>query len=484
LKKISIILILVILFISITTASPVKIISENKIPKSNPKYFPKSIKYSDWKPAQAIHMLAPDFLSFTIDADTGFKVWRLGGSAEEMGKALTYPNGNDNITLTHAQHYYSQTNPTNLSETYILGSAGRYKPFAALWRLKDKKLVAWVPSPNPESDIAQRQLLWDKNNNNIYWYCSANQLVKIELNLTTYTYKSTVWDTFPQFENITFGLGSGNFSDDGSRIVLIGKPVDHKTSDDKIILSYIVNKKNIIATKKIKEVNGVTLDWAGVDPTGNYIVFNDPSKGNSTWVLPFNLKGTPRILYKNTKHSDFVIDKNHKAWIVFGNWQGIFASKLETDKLKRIWPKLDTLDSEKYDGSQFTLPSGESASGHISRVSSRNGVILLSRNEDGGLYFININQPEKSSYIGNTRHGKRPINHPLSKAAWGVDSHGEIVSSDGGKDYYREPRATASSSGRYIFFVSDYHFYGTKYDSNPTPKAYLNMIELNYESIK
>ena len=447
--------------------------------KAYPTYFPKPVKYSEWQSAQAQDMKTPNFLSAIRDPDTGYQTWRLGGSAEEMGNSVKHPNGNGSITLTHAQHYYSQTNPANLNETFAIGSAGRSKAFAALWRLKDKKLVAWVPSPNPETNIAQRQLLWDKNNYNVYWYAEANKLIRVELNLENYFAKSKIWDIFPKYESITFGLGSGDFSDDGSKIVLVGKQTSEKLSNDKVILSYLVDTKEIIAEKKIKEKDGDVLDWAGVDPTGEYIVFNDPSKSETTWVLPFNLKGIPRILYKHIKHSDFVVDGSGNAWIVFGNWQGVFASKLANPELKRVWPKLDIVDSEKYDGSQVSLPSGESASGHISRVSSVKGLVLLSRNEDGGLYFINIDQPGDSLYVGNTRHGKRPVNHPLSKADWGVDSNGEVVSSDGGKDYYREPRASASSSGKFLFFVSDYHIYGTKYASDPNPVAYLNLIELN-----
>lgn len=446
--------------------------------KAYPKFFPVPIKYSDWKSVRAQKVQTPNFLSSIKDPDTGYDIWRLGGTAEEMGGEVDHPHGNGSITLPHAQHYYSQTNPANSNETYALGSAGRNKAFAALWRLKDKRLVAWVPSPNPESDIAQRQLLWDKNKPNVYWFNEANKLIRVELDLEKYSAKAKVWDTFSGYESITFGLGSGGFSDDGSRIALVGRKTDRKSENDAVILSYLVNMREITAKKTIKEKDGEFLDWAGVDPTGEYIVFDDPSMGENTWVLPFNLQGAPRILYKHNKHSDFVVDNSGKSWIVFGNWQGVFASKLASPELKRIWPKLDIADPKKYDGSEVSLPSGESASGHISRVSAVKGVVLLSRNEDGGLYFMNIDRPGESLYVGNTRHGKRPQNHPLSKASWGVDSNGEVVSSDGGKDYYREPRASASASGKFIFFVSDYHIYGTKYASAPTPKAYLNMIEL------
>lgn len=448
--------------------------------KTYPKYFPTPVNSTIWHASQARDIQTPKFLSFVDDPDTNNKVWRLGGAADEMGGAIEHPDGNGSITLTHAQHFYSQTNPANLNETFAIGSAGRNHNYAALWRLKDKKLVAWVPSPKTENDIAQRQLLWDKKSPNVYWYVDANKLIRAELNLLDFSSKLIVWDNFPEYESITFGLGEGNFSDDGSKIVLVGKSKTRQHSNDYVILSYRVHTKKIISKLPIKEKEGVILDWAGVDPTGEFIVFNEPSRGNNTWVLPFNLKGTPRLLYKHTKHSDFVVDKNGKSWIVFGNWQGVFASKLSDPELKRIWPELNIVDIKKYNGSNGLLSTGQSASGHISRVSSITGFVLVSRNEDGGLYYINIDKPGESIYAGNTRHGKRPADSPLSKADWGVDVNGEVVSSDGGKDYYREPRASASSSGKYIFFVSDYHVYGTNYSSNPVPKAYLNMIELKH----
>jgi len=465
------ILIIASVIISLNAEMPFKIY---------PEYFPAPIKNVDWHASQAKKISTPRFLSSVSDPDTANQVWRLGGSAEEMGGILEHPDGNGSITLTHAQHFYSQTNPANLNETFALGSAGRNHNYAALWRLKDKKLVAWVPSPRAENGIAQRQLLWDKNNKNVYWYTDSNKLFRVELNLNNYSANSRIWDIFPDYESITFGLGSGDFSDDGSKIVLVGKLKINNAANDYVILSYLVNQKKISSKMTIKEKEGVILDWAGVDPTGEFIVFNEPSRGNSTWVLPFNLEGKPRLLYKHTKHSDFVVDKNGDSWIAFGNWQGVFVSKLSDSNLKRIWPELNTVDIEKYDGSNGLLLTGESASGHISRVSSIAGLVLVSRNEDGGLYYINIDKPGEIIYVGNTRHGKRPKNSPLTKADWGVDSNGEVVSSDGGKDYYREPRASASSSGKYIFFVSDYHVYGTNYLSNPVPKAYLNMIELNH----
>lgn len=246
-----------------------------------PKYFPAPDKNVNWRASQAKDIQTPKFLSSVNDPDTAYKVWRLGGSSEEMGGILEHPDGNGSITLTHAQHFYSQTNPTNSTETFAIGSAGRNHNYAALWRLSDKKLVAWVPSPKNENDIAQRQLLWDKKIPNVYWYVDANKLMKVELNFVDSSARSLVWDVFPKYESITFGLGGGDFSDDGSKIVLVGKPRKRKDSNDFVILSYLVNTKKIISKMAIKEKEGVILDWAGVDPSGAYIIFNEPSRAMS-----------------------------------------------------------------------------------------------------------------------------------------------------------------------------------------------------------
>ena len=423
-------------------------------------------------------MAVPDFLASIKDPDTSHFVWRLGGSANEMGNKVPHPNGSHRITLTHGQHFYSRTNPVNINETYALGSAGRGTRYAALWRLSDKQLVAWVPTANPESSSPQRQLLWDKNHHNVYWYTEGNRLIRVELNFKTHAVsRSRIWDQFSRYQSISFGLGEGDFSDDGERLVIIAK--NNKKSEDYTLISYLVNNKTRLASKIIHEVDGRPLNWAGVDPTGKHIVFDFPAKGKGTWVLPFNLIGKPRRLYKHMKHSDFVVDNQGQSWIVFGNWQGVFASKLSSPLLKRVWPSLVNIPQpENYDGSTRISDISESASGHFSRISALAGHVLLSRNEDGGLYIINISDPGKAAYVGNTGHGKRPKNDPLPKEAWGVGSHGEVVNSKGKKDYYREPRGSASASGRYLFFVSDYHVHGKNYASKHEFKAYLNMIEI------
>ncbi len=443
------------------------------------------IQYKNWTASYASNIRAPSFLTSTKDPDTAHTVWRLGGSATEMGNKVPHPNGNQRITLTHAQHFYSRTNPTNSNETYALGSAGRGTSYAALWRLSDKQFVAWIPSAHPQSSSQQRQLLWDKNQHNVYWYTDGNRLIRVELNLKTHTvFQSHVWDQFSNYQSISLGLGEGDFSDDGERLVIIAKHKNKSKNknknklEDYTLISYLVKTKTRLATKTIHEVGGRPLNWAGVDPTGQYIVFDFPAQGKGTWVLPFNLTGKPRRLYKHMKHSDFVVDKQGQSWIVFGNWQGVFATQLSSPLLKRVWPSLVNIPQpENYDGSTRISDISESASGHISRISALTGHVLLSRNEDGGLYVINISDPGRIAYVGNTRHGKRPKSDPLTKEAWGVDSHGAVVNSKGKKDYYREPRGSASASGRYIFFVSDYHVHGKSYASKHEFKAYLNMIE-------
>ena len=435
---------------------------------------------SNWKPAKplATEVKAPAMGKYkvynTVNSlgwkDTNNRVWRLGGSPVEMYNALkdiNIPNGE--ISEAHAQHWYSRTTPTNHDESYVLGAGTRKSGFSALWRLSDKKLVAWVPSVKHEMDQQQRQLLWDKKENNVYWYTQKNDLIKASINFTTYKVKTEVWDTFPNYQFVTFGFGEGGFSDNGQRVVLAGKKEDGLT----YFFPYVVTSKRILPSRKLTHTPNEKFDWVSVDPSGQYIVFTDNHGGLKTLVVPFwsAAKSKPVLLYQDTKHSDFVVDASGTSWLVHGDWRGLFASRLADGFNKKVWPdtSMDTDTSKKI-----------TVSGHVSRVANKPGVVLVSRNEDGGFYFMNIDKPGKSYYVGNAYQGIGPKEAHDSKSSekWGVNLHGEVTS------YHREPRGSASSSGKYVFFVSDYweyeptHSIGYQVDS-VIIKAYLNVIEVN-----
>ncbi|MEZ5534496.1 MAG: hypothetical protein R3F02_02620 [Thiolinea sp.] len=424
------------------------------------------IPFSQWRDAEPADMPTPDFLSFRTDPDTANKVWRLGGDGREMGGAVNYPPGNEALGIVHGQHFYSKVSPVNRDETYILGAGGQNQPYAALWELATHRLVAWVPAAAREAHVEQRQLMWDMQLPNVYWYTQGNQLMRATINFSSYQVQTEVWDQFPDYEYITLGYGEGNFSDDGQRIVITGK----SATDPYIYFTpYEVAQRRKHPRRQVTSAEQPEFDWAGVDPTGQYILFNRILPERQTLVVSFNQAATaePRVVYEHMKHSDFVIDRQGEVWIVYGNWQGLFASRLADGFDKRVWPAGEGIsDDDKV-----------SASGHVARVKGIPGQVLVSRNYDGGLYFMNIDQPGYSRYLGNSRHGRSPEGLTREQIRQrGVDEQGEVTF------YKREPRGAVSASGRYVFFTSDYQSYlknGQGYDPEPEwCRAYLNMIEL------
>lgn len=410
-------------------------------------------------------MSPPPFAGSRVDPDTGLKVWRLGGSATEMHQQCPYPDGKDAITLLHAQHFYSRTSPANRSETHALSSGGQGKPYAALWRLADKRLVAWVPNASPEAHLQQRQLLWDKQADNVYWFTQGNQLWRASIDFANYRTRTEVWATFPDFAYVTFGFGEGNFSDDGKRLVLAGAARD---SSGIYVQPYDVPNKKPLPWRKVAE-DEESFDWASVDPSGEYLLFAQHAPDEATLAVPFAeaATGKPRILLEDVKHSDLVLDAAGKAWLVYGNWRGLFAVRLADAHSQRVWPVQD-------DGQAKDAPKGYSASGHVARIPGKPGWVLLSRHQDGGLYLVDISGKQPARYVGNSRHGRGPRQAADKPAArrWGVTRDGEVTM------YKREARAAASASGRYLFFVSDYHAH-SRYEPEPEPgTAFLNMIEL------
>lgn len=430
-------------------------------------WMPKPVPFEVWSAAIPDEPDAPKFQGFILDQQTQRKTWRLGGNKAEM-----HLNGSKNpekMSLPHAQHFYSRTRPTNRSETYALGAAGKRSPYVALWDLKKHKFVAWLPAGKNEQHYQQRQILWDRHDENVYWFTQGNQLERATIDFKTYETKVETWDTFPHFSYITFGYGEGDFSDNGERLVLAGE-AKNKTA---IYQRYDVKQRKKYPIRLLNNGTSIT-DWVSVDPTGQYIVYaqENPQK---TMQLPFlpSTENTAVELLDDLKHSDFVLDKNGEPWLSYGNWQGLFAIRIKDGYRKRVWPTL--LEDVSHVNCK-EVPC-ETASGHVSRVKNIPGMLLISGNIDGGLYFMNIDEPGMSAYVGNTYQGKAP--EALSKnkvelERLGVNEHGEVT------EYLREPRGSASQSGRYVFFTSDYQYYRNRggYDSNPEERAFLNMIEV------
>ncbi|HPE61329.1 MAG TPA: hypothetical protein PLB10_13425 [Thiolinea sp.] len=404
---------------------------------------------------------APPYEGFFIDPDTGLRVWRLGGSQQEMGSRLAYPDGNEALGILHGQHFYSKTSPVNQDETLVLGSGGQNQPHAALWSLKQHRLIAWVPGPRQEANIQQRQLLWDRHDPLVYWFAEGNRLMRARIEPQTFIVTAEVWDRFPEYRYVTFGYGEGNFSDDGRRIVLMGPAQE---SGFIFMLPYEVEQKKVLPRRQLTSATQPEVDWAGVDPTGQYILFDQSVPDRRTVVVRFDQAAvdSPRLIYEHAKHSDFVIDHQGDVWIVYGNWLGLFASRLSDGTDRKVWP------ADNGDDNPFSV------SGHVARVAGQPGMVLVSRNVDGGLYLVDIDQPEKVRYVGNSRQGRKPEQAKETDADWGVDSEGEVTF------YKREPRGAISRSGKYVFFTGDYQFYlRSGYDSEPEPcRAYLNMIEV------
>jgi len=425
-----------------------------------------TIPMKAWQDASPAQMSVPAFLNHETDPDTGHKVWRLGGSGAEMGGTLNYPDGNGALGILHGQHFYSKVSPVNSNESYILGAGGQNQPYAALWELATRRLVAWVPAAAKESHVEQRQLMWDAKLPNVYWYTQGNQLMRASIDFNSYRVTKEVWDQFDDYEYITIGYGEGNFSDDGERLVITGKS---SRNEYLYFTPYQVNSRQKLPRRQVTSPEQPEFDWAGVDPTGQYILFNRENPGRQTVVVPFDQAASaqPRVVYEHMKHSDFVIDRAGEVWIVYGNWKGLFASKLSDGEDRRVWPAGAGID-ESY---KLT------ASGHVARVKSVPGQVLVSRHYDGGLYFMDIDRPGYSEYLGNSRHGRSPESMSEIQISYqGVDANGEVTF------YKREPRGAVSASGRYVFFTADYQAYlksGEGYDPEPEwCKAYLNMIEL------
>ncbi len=475
------------------------IVSAANLQQTFPSWMPEPIISNDFHDASHPVAVAPPFSDGSnlpaTDKVTNKKVWRLGGSHMEMDKKVLYRSPNEfwtqkskrKVVDRQSQHFYSRTPVANSDQTYAIGSAAMGRPFSALWSLRTKELVAWVPA-SKATTLAQIQILWDKNLNNVYWFLQDNKLYKATIDFSTY--KVTVDSslrTFIDYTDVTFGRGDGNFDDTGNKIVITGFK-----NGVQYIIPFMVKEDRVLKARPVPE----GFDSASIDPQGKFIIYDvdngkKDNNGNNieqTLKIPFDHAATavPEVLYGRVKHGDFVVDSNNVSWYVYGDYRGVFAVRLSDSFEKRIWPTYVENPSTK------VLTIEKSATGHISRVSKRPGMILVSRLDDG-MYFMNIDEPGYSSYVANAYLGKRPtkiFSDAMIKQfgprklyqPWGITKEGEVT------NYLREPRANSSATGRYVFFVSDYRSLGDKENAynltadgkDPGIKnAHLNLVDVN-----
>ena len=474
------------------------IVSAANLQQTFPSWMPEPIISNDFHDASHPVVVAPLFSNGSnsrVDEFIKKKVWRLGGSHKEMDKKVLYRSPNEfwtqkskrEVLDRQSQHFYSRTPVANSDQTYAIGSAAMGRPFSALWSLRTKELVAWVPASHATT-LAQIQILWDKNLNNVYWFLQDNQLYKATIDFSTY--KVTVDSSqraFIDYTDVTFGRGDGNFDDAGNKIVITGF-----RNGVQYIIPFMVKEDRVLPARPVPK----GFDSASIDPQGKFIIYDvdngkKDNNGNNieqTLIIPFDHAATaaPRVLYGRVKHGDFVVDSSNVSWYVYGDYRGVFAARLSDSFEKRIWPTYVESPSTK------VLTIEKSATGHISRVSKRPGMILVSRLDDG-MYFMNIDEPGYSSYVANAYLGKRPtkiFSDAMIKQfgprklyqPWGITNEGEVT------NYLREPRANSSATGRYVFFVSDYRSLGdNENDYNLTAdgkdpgikNAHLNLVDVN-----
>jgi hypothetical protein len=230
----------------------------------------------------------------------------------------------------------------------------------------------------------------------------------------------------------------------------------------------VISQKQIVSSLRKDDA-----DWASVDPSGKFVAYARMSSDSQAMesVLFDDLSSKPVHLFKKSKHCTFFLDNSGRSWLSWGDWRGVFIVHLESGKTKKIWPNC-------VDNPGELNPPHQMATGHISRVANLPSVLLVSRITNGDIFFINADKPGYSVLVGNAHYGKLPpkeFDTVQNAKPYGINASGEVT------NYYREARASASRSGRYVFFTSDYRVWGQDYgDYNPEPplRAFLNVIEI------
>ncbi|GGG58486.1 hypothetical protein GCM10010976_31600 [Bizionia arctica] len=198
------------------------------------------------------------------------------------------------------RHHYSKDSPWNSDETYIKLSG--YP--AAILDANTYKFVQWADIPSSAT--------WANTNPNIMYGTSKNKLVSYNIIINT----SQTLYTFSEYQEIKYGFGEGNTSNDDRYIGLIGE-----NFDDITLIVFDILNSTIVGTKHIGSKD--KFDWFSVSPLGNYAVVSWGTHGSGERegmkVYDIDLTNERHLDDYNT-HSDLGVDtEGNEVHVSFGD---------------------------------------------------------------------------------------------------------------------------------------------------------------------
>jgi len=198
-----------------------------------------------------------------------------------------------NVTGQNLRHHYSLDQPWN-SDGSLIKLAG-YP--AAILDGKTYDFLYWrnIPSSATWSNIDPLKMYGTSGNSIVSYHVITNV--------------RTTLKTFPQYEEIDYGINKGNITNNDKYMPILGK-----AGDDLEFIVYDLELNHVHAQVSLPS----EPNWITISPLGNYAVAH--YSFSRVDVYDIDLKQEPRAITNYTSHSDFGIDAfGNEVYIAFGD---------------------------------------------------------------------------------------------------------------------------------------------------------------------
>lgn len=338
--------------------------------------------------------------------------------------------------------YYPKLNPFNAGETKILiyERGGRWQLYA-----RTGEYLGVLPIKKTQTDPQPR---WHPHDPNLLLWFDANKIVQYDLA----TRKLAVLATFAEYDFVT-NFDEGNFSKDARFVALAGKKWPWVGGLQEFF-TYDLSEKKTLGEKII--ATGKEVDWITISPSGKYLVVLVGSphgegqwQGVDVYQLP-EMKYLAREYYPFSDHADLGFDSEGNEVYVTDNAEATFPDRQrhleayrldngkKTDLLGFAWGLSRLISCQNYDAPGWAIVSTYSKPEHYAENKAHPF--------DDEIFAVKL----------DGSHEVRRIAHHRSQRF----SVGDYAYNN----YWDQPNAVPSRSGKYILFSSNWRELGAPQD--------------------
>lgn len=334
--------------------------------------------------------------------------------------------------------YYPKLNPFNADETKILiyERGGRWHLFA-----RNGAHLGMLPIKKTQTDP---QLRWHPSDPNLLLWFDANKIAQYDV----VTRKHAVLATFEGYDFVT-NFDEGNFSQDARFVALAGKKWPWVGGLQEFF-AYDLGEKKLLGEKII--ATGKEVDWVTISPSGKYLVVlvgtphgEEQWQGVDVYQLP-EMKYLARGYYPFSDHADLGFDAEGNEVYVTDNAESTFpdrqrhleAYRLDNGSKKDLlgfaWGLSRLISCRNYEAPGWTIVSTYSKPEHYAQNKAHPF--------DDEIFAVKLD---------GSREVRRIAHHRSQRFSVGDYSY---------NNYWDQPNAVPSRSGKYILFSSNWRELG------------------------